>query len=154
MDIASGLRLRQLPHRQVHRVILRAREGLAVFQGRLWVTQLGDRRDHIVDAGDTVWSESQVELLVQALADSRYVQLHTIDTPDVRPSPQPALPARRPSAYELTRVARDMRHREVARTLVRAAGAVSYLSQVLWRAAARLFAQVGSRRPAGSAPEA
>ena len=148
MDIATGLRLRHLPHRSVLRMVVEEHGGLAVFEGRVWITQPGDRRDHIVDAGETYWSESRAEVLVQALADSKFVELHAIGIRHVRP---PALPARRLSAYELTRVARDMRHREVARSLVRAAGAVSYLLQATWQMAARIVAQVGIRRQAGTA---
>lgn len=146
MDITSGLRLRHLPHGSVHPMGLQAHSGLAVFEGRLWITRSGDRRDYIVEAGDTFWSEPPAEILAQALADSKFVELHAVGVPDARPD---VLPARRLSAYELTRVARDMRHREVARSLVRAAGAVSYLLHVAWQMSLRIVANVGGRQPVG-----
>lgn len=148
MDIASGLRLRHLPHRGVLRMVLRSHGGLAVFEGRLWITQDGDRRDHIVDAGETFWSGSEGEILVQALADSKFVELDAVSNTDARPS---AAPARRPSAYELTRVMRDMRYREVARSLARAAGAASYLLQATWQLAARVATETGIKRTASAA---
>lgn len=151
MDIASGLRLRHLPHGSVQAMGLQAHSGLAVFEGRLWITRSGDRRDHIVEAGDTFWSDEPAGILVQALTDSQFVELHGAAAADVRPA---ALPPRRPSAYELTRVARDMRHREVARSLLRAAGAVSYLLHAAWQLARRIAASVSGRPPLGTARRA
>ena len=143
MDLAPRLRLRQLPHHCVQRMVVPAQGGIAVFEGRIWITQPGDRRDHIVDAGETYWSGPRAEIVAQAMADSKFVEL---DATGLTGTSLPAGHAGRLNAYELMHATRDMRYREMARHLARAVGAASFLMQATWQRAVRMANRVGHRQ--------
>lgn len=84
--------------------------GVAVFSGRLWVTQDGDPRDHVVDAGESLRFDRDGLVIMQALADARLLRLDPIADP---------APIRRPDAIGLHREARRQRSEAIGNLLLR-----------------------------------
>jgi hypothetical protein len=81
--------------------LLHVRDGqgraVMVFEGRVWITQAGDPRDIVLDAGESFRVDRPGLTLVQALRDSKLMLL------DGGPTPLPA------SSYELQQWARAQR---------------------------------------------
>jgi hypothetical protein len=51
------------------------------LQGTLWLTQQGDARDVVLEAGDMARIEHDGLSIVSALSDARFVLLHDDDAP-------------------------------------------------------------------------
>lgn len=49
--------------------------GVAVFSGRLWVTQEGDAQDHFVDAGESFYVDRPGHVVMHALSDTQLLRL-------------------------------------------------------------------------------
>lgn len=57
---------------RMKRIVPGRGRGVAVFSGRLWITQLGDPRDFFITAGQTLHFAPRGEVLIEALDDSRF----------------------------------------------------------------------------------
>jgi hypothetical protein len=53
--------------------------GIAVFEGRVWVTQDNDWRDFVLDAGESLAVERHGRVVVQALSDASLLLLGSAD---------------------------------------------------------------------------
>jgi Protein of unknown function (DUF2917) len=82
--------------------------GVAAFSGCLWITQDGDLRDIIVEAGESFRFDRPGRVLIQALSDSQLLRLEPIAPPP---------PMAMPSAQALHRAARRQRSEGIGRLL-------------------------------------
>ncbi|MBL8318896.1 MAG: DUF2917 domain-containing protein [Burkholderiaceae bacterium] len=127
MDDSLSQALIRLPKGAVRRLAGRTGEGIAVFEGQVWITQDGVPGDVIVSSGESHAFAGDGDVLAQAFVDT--VLIHTqagdrvVDGDRLLDRIEQPLP--QISAYELTRSARAMRDAAVGRAIVRAAGAVA-----------------------------
>ena len=127
--------LTDLPRDAMLRIADRQAHVIVVFEGQLWLTQDGDPRDVILEAGDSFSFDSHGVTLVQALRAARLLVSN----------PAALEPVRAVDAQVLQLRARALRDAAVAALIARGlAGAQALLS----RAAQRLSASVSAaRRP-------
>jgi hypothetical protein len=153
MDDSLNPALIRLRQGAVRRMPGHRGEGIAVFEGQVWVTQDGDPDDTILEAGQSHPLRGEGDVVVQAFADAVLMRFRADDDigsdrdhPDDRdrlPSGAPR-PPRPISAYALMRATREMRHAAIARAMVRAAGAVKFAAAWLVAAAARRWRRAGA----------
>jgi len=53
--------------------------GIAVFEGRVWVTQDNDLRDFVLEAGESLAFDRRGRVVVQALSDASVLVFDSID---------------------------------------------------------------------------
>jgi hypothetical protein len=53
--------------------------GIAVFEGRVWVTQDNDLRDFVLDAGESLAFDRRGRVVVQALSDASVLVFDSTD---------------------------------------------------------------------------
>lgn len=110
MDTSLSLALKQLAQGSLLTLRKAQGRGVAVFSGRLWITQEGDLRDFIVEAGDSVRFDRPGPVVIEALADTRLLLLDPIAT---------SAPMPWPSAAALHRDARRQRDAAIGDGLLR-----------------------------------
>lgn len=110
MDTSLSMALEQLAQGSLLKLRDARGRGVAVFSGRLWVTQEGDLRDLVVEAGDSVRFDRAGLVVIQALADTRLLLLDPIAPPAAPPLP---------SAVALHRAARQQRSIAIGDGLLR-----------------------------------
>jgi Protein of unknown function (DUF2917) len=54
-----------------------AGQGIAVFNGLIWLTQEGDRRDHFLTAGDSLPLRSEGRVVMQAIGATQLMVYET-----------------------------------------------------------------------------
>jgi hypothetical protein len=118
--------------------VLRIADGqphmIDVFEGEVWVTQDGDPRDVILEAGESFRFDSDGLTLVQAFRPSRLLVSDLADTPAM-------------SATALHRLARAQRDATVAALVMRGfAAAESAVQRLVHRLSHRL-SQRAAQRP-------
>jgi hypothetical protein len=113
--------------------------GIAVFKGRVWLTQTDDLRDVILTAGESFDFDRPGVVVVQAFENAGVLWFDRSEPVVPVPVTDDALQAAdgsRITAFALHRAARDMRNAALARALVRVAGAVSFAwtrAALAWR---------------------
>lgn len=127
MNASLGHALLRMRKGEVRRLTGGRGRGIAVFEGLVWVTVDGDSRDTILAAGESHDFDRDGAVVVQAFAPSALLPYG--DPRQGVPTPTPARAVPHISAYELTRLARQARDAAIARTAVRAAGAVVSVAQ-------------------------
>lgn len=75
MDDALAHTLTRLRKGDVHRLAVRRGDGIALFEGEVWLTQEGARDDVVVSAGDTHTFERDGSVWLQALRDAAWIRL-------------------------------------------------------------------------------
>jgi Protein of unknown function (DUF2917) len=115
MDTSISTAFEPLAHGTLKKLRNVQGHGVAVLSGRLWVTQDGDPRDNIVDAGECMRFDRPGLVILQALADTRMLRLDPIAAP---------VPASRPSAMDAYFAARRQRDAVVGEWLVRLVSAL------------------------------
>jgi hypothetical protein len=154
MDDSLSQALIRLPKGAVHRLAGRTDEGIAVFEGQVWITQDDVPGDVIVSSGESHDFDGDGDVLVQAFADT--VLLHTrsndrlVDGDRLLDRIDPPLP--QISAYALTRSTRALRDAAVGRALGRVAGAAAFATAGLLVAIARRLRRLALSAPDAGAP--
>jgi hypothetical protein len=141
MDTSLTRALTRLPKGTLLRVSDSRGKGVAVFQGRAWVTQDGDSRDVVIGAGESFALDRPGMAIVQALDDTNLLVFETrpagvlavrgVDASAGRSrawSDAEVLEVGPPTSYELQHQARRNRHQAMAR----AARALVEHSRLLW----------------------
>jgi len=100
---------------------------IVVFEGRVWITQVGDRRDFVLEGGESLAIDRPGLTLVQAFRDSKLMLLDS--------DPHTARPAA-PDSYALQQQAREQRNAAVAELLTKA-----------WATVRGAFARPSNRAP-------
>ncbi len=129
MDLSSNPTLTPLRAGTVQRQCGCRGRGIAVFKGQVWLTQTDDHRDLILRAGESFNFDRTGVVVVQAFGDASVLWFDGVGREAdavTRDDLQPTADGSRITAFALHRAARDMRNAAIARTLVRAAGAVSF----------------------------
>ena len=72
---------------QIHRLRSAAGRRVECLNGVIWITQDGDRRDIVLEAGDAFTFDRDDDVLLSALADSRYVLLAACAPEVTAPAP-------------------------------------------------------------------
>ena len=118
--------------------VLRIADGqphmIEVFEGEVWITQDGDPRDVILEAGESFRFDSDGLTLVQAFRPSRLLVSDLADTPPL-------------NAAALQRLAREHRDAAVAALVVRGFAAAEAAVQRLVQRLADRLSQRAAQRP-------
>jgi hypothetical protein len=109
MAMNSELRqpLTSLPKGRTLRVSDGRGRVIAVFAGRVWITQDNDSRDIVVEAGESFQIDRDGLTLAMALRDSQVMLL----------AAEPSAPLRSSRSYRLALGARGRRHAGIARSI-------------------------------------
>lgn len=70
MDRNLDLALCSLPSGELQSLLGKRGRGIAVFEGRVWLTQVDDPRDLVLDAGESFEFDRHGRVVVQALSDA------------------------------------------------------------------------------------
>ncbi len=92
MNLVSTPAATSLAHRKILRLRDRDGDRVECLDGSVWITQDGDPRDVLLDAGETFTLDRSGTTIVYALADARVV----VQAPGSVPTPHPASEARPP----------------------------------------------------------
>jgi hypothetical protein len=95
MDSSMSMALEQLAKGSLLKLRDAQGCGVAVFSGSLWITQEGDLRDVIVEAGDSMRLNRGGLAVIEALADTRLLLLDPIAASAPLPRPSTAAPHRK-----------------------------------------------------------
>ncbi len=79
MDVNLDPALTRLRKGELHSHVGDCGHGIAVFEGRVWVTQDNDLRDFVLDAGESFTIERRGRVVVQALSDASLLLLDSAD---------------------------------------------------------------------------
>jgi Protein of unknown function (DUF2917) len=152
MDDSLSQALIRLPKKAVRRLAWQRGDGLAVFEGQAWITQVGETGDTVLGRGESRTFPGAGDLLVEAFADAVLIRLRAgdrieEDTPLSSDTERPMPP---PSAYTLMRATRELRHAQVGQALWRAASALIRGAVWLVAAAGRAWQASGVDAAAGA----
>ncbi|MBE7418898.1 MAG: DUF2917 domain-containing protein [Ideonella sp.] len=90
MDDSLGQALIRLRKGAVHRLPGQRGDGVAVFEGEVWITEDGSRTDTILEAGQSQAFGSDGNLVVQAFADAVLIRFRGVEpAAAVAVAPQP-----------------------------------------------------------------
>jgi len=139
MDDSLSQALIRLPKDAVRRLSGRSGDGIAVFEGQIWITQDGVPGDVVVSFGESHDFDGDGDVVLQALVDTVLIHTRPIDrvVDGHRSSSRVEAPPTRISAFALAQSARRMRDAAVGRAIARAAGAAALASARLLFAIAR-----------------